>query len=53
MMHDAHLIILQFHTSDFGAGWREKQPTTFFTVMCHREAFHGLEVQDITEFNSD
>jgi hypothetical protein len=46
MVHYAHLFILQIHTSSFGSDlWGEM-------AWC-REAFHGLEDQDVAEFNSD
>jgi hypothetical protein len=31
---------------------REKLHATFLTAVGHREAFHGLRVQDIAEFDS-
>jgi hypothetical protein len=46
MVRDAHLFILQFHASSFGNGqWGE--------MVQNRDAFHGLGVQDVTEFSSD
>jgi hypothetical protein len=32
---------------------REKSCATFLSIVGHREAFHGLGVQDVSEFNSD
>jgi hypothetical protein len=49
---DAHLFILQFHASNSGASGGEKW-SAFFSVVWHREAFHGLEVQDVAEFDSN
>jgi hypothetical protein len=53
MVCDAHLFILQFHTSSFGAGWKEEVALLFFSATQCREAFHGLGFHDITEFDSD
>jgi hypothetical protein len=33
MVHDAHLFILQFHASSFGAGWQEEM-ACFFSEWC-------------------
>jgi hypothetical protein len=45
MVPDAHLLTLQIHTSSFGTDWQG--------MAQHREAVHGLEVQDVTESDSD
>jgi hypothetical protein len=46
MVHDAHLFVLQIHTRNFETGlWGE--------MAQHREAFHGLGVQEVTEFDFD
>jgi hypothetical protein len=53
MIHDAHLFVLQIHTSSFGAGWQEE---IFFFQVGHgvrMEYFHGLRVQDVAEFDFD
>jgi hypothetical protein len=44
VVHDAHMFVLWFHTSNV---------TTFFSMVQHREVFHRLGVQDVTEFDSD
>jgi hypothetical protein len=48
VMHGAccHLFVWQVYTSSFGTGWQG-------VMMQHKEAFCGLEVQDVSEFNSD
>jgi hypothetical protein len=46
LVHDFHFFILQIHTRSFETGWQGE-------MVQHREAFHGLEVQDVTEFDSD
>jgi hypothetical protein len=52
MVRDAHLLILQIHTSSFGSSlWGEM--VYHFSMAWHREAFHGLGVQDVAEFNSN
>jgi hypothetical protein len=43
---DAHLFVLQIHASSFGTSW-------WGEIVQHRNAFHGLGVQDVTEFHSD
>jgi hypothetical protein len=40
-------FLLQFYAGSFGASWWGKM------VVCHREAFHGVGVQDVAEFDSD
>jgi hypothetical protein len=47
---DAQLFILQFHTRCFAVGWRGP---LFFSAEWHGEAFHGLGIQDVAEFDSD
>jgi hypothetical protein len=46
VVHDTHLFVLQLHPSSFETGWWGEM------ALC-REAFHGLGVQDIAEFDSD
>jgi hypothetical protein len=46
VVYDAHLFILQIHINSFATGWWRE-------MAGHREAFHRLGVQDITEYNSD
>jgi hypothetical protein len=41
----AHLFILQIHASTFGTDWQGE-------ILWHRESFHRLGVQDVTEFDS-
>jgi hypothetical protein len=53
MVCDTHLFVLQFHTNSFGADWQGEVVLLFFNVVWHREAFHGLVVQDVAEFDSD
>jgi hypothetical protein len=53
MVSDAQLFILQFHASSFGAGWKGEIVLLFFSSAWHRESFHRLGVQDVTEFDSD
>jgi hypothetical protein len=43
---DAHLFVLQIHTSSFEINWQRE-------MAMHREVFHGLGVQDVAEFDSD
>jgi hypothetical protein len=51
---DAHLFLLQLHTGSFGVAGGEKWLCLFFSsVAWHREAFHRLGVQNVTEFDSD
>jgi hypothetical protein len=45
MVRYVHLFVLQIHSSSFKTGWWEE-------MVLHREAFHGLGVQDVSEFNS-
>jgi hypothetical protein len=42
----SRLFTLQVHVSSFENGW-------WGEMAQHREAFHGLGVQDVTEFDSD
>jgi hypothetical protein len=46
------MFILQFYTSSFGAGWRGEVALLFFNAAWGREVFHGLWVQDVTEFDA-
>jgi hypothetical protein len=46
VVHGAHLFILQIHTSCFETDWQGE-------MAQHREAFHGLRVQDVTELDFD
>jgi hypothetical protein len=43
---DAHLFVLQIHVSSFGTGWQKEMAQNW-------EAFHGLGIQDVIEFDSD
>jgi hypothetical protein len=53
MVYDAHLFVLQIRVSSFGASsWGEMVPL-FLSAVWHKEAFHGLGVQDVAEFDSD
>jgi hypothetical protein len=46
VVYDAHLFVLQIHASSLGTSqWGE--------MVQHKEAFHGLGVQDVTEFDSE
>jgi hypothetical protein len=51
MVHDVHLFLLQIYTSSFELVGRNG--IAFLSTVKHREAFHGLGVQDVAEFNSD
>jgi hypothetical protein len=53
VVFDAHLFVLQFHTCSFGAGWWGEKALLFFSAVWHSEAFHGLGVQDVADFDSD
>jgi hypothetical protein len=46
VVHDAHLFILQIHASSFETSWQGE-------MVWHRKVFHGLGVQDVTEFDSN
>jgi hypothetical protein len=46
MVCDVHLFILHMHESSFGTNWQGE-------MVRHREAFHVLGVQDVSEFDSD
>jgi hypothetical protein len=50
---DAHLLILQIHTSSFGAGQWGRNGTAFLNVLRHKKAFHRVGVQNVAEFDSD
>jgi hypothetical protein len=52
MVCDAHLFFCSFTQATLELAGREKWPAFFSMVQC-REAFHGLEVQDVVEFDSD
>jgi hypothetical protein len=52
MAHDVHLFLLQFHTGSFGARWQGRNGAAFLSMAWCRQAFHGLGVQDVTEFDS-
>jgi hypothetical protein len=52
VVHDAHLFLLQFHSGSFVASWWGEMAVVFSAVQSE-EAFHGLGIQDITEFDSD
>jgi hypothetical protein len=45
VVDDAHLFVLQVHTSSFGISWQGE-------IMQQQETFHGLGVQDVIEVNS-
>jgi hypothetical protein len=52
MVHDAQLFILQSHKQHWS--WlAERNGTTFLSAGQHKEAFYGLGVQDVIEFDSD
>jgi hypothetical protein len=51
-MCDTHLFLLQIHTRSLGAS-QQGEMTAFLSVVWHKKAFHGLGVQDFTEFDSD
>jgi hypothetical protein len=45
MVHDAHVLILHFHVSIFGAGWwGEMALFLFFSAVWHKEALHRLGI---------
>jgi hypothetical protein len=46
MVSDTYMFDLQIHMSSFETDWLRK-------MAQHREAFHGLGVQDVTELDSD
>jgi hypothetical protein len=50
---DAHLILLQFHAGALEPAGREKWCCCFQLAQWHKEAFQGLEVQHVAEFDSD
>jgi hypothetical protein len=50
---DAHLLVLHIHTSSFGAHQLGEMVQLFSEQRRSKEAFHGLGVQDIAEFDSD
>jgi hypothetical protein len=54
MLHDAYLFICQFMCRQVWSQqrWGEMVSTFLSAVWCG-EAFHGLGVQDVTEFDSD
>jgi hypothetical protein len=52
MVPEAHLFFSRFKQATLELAGREKWPA-FFSAVQGREAFHGLRVQDITEFDSD
>jgi hypothetical protein len=53
VVHNTHLFLLQIHVSSFGASQQGEMMPLFSVPHLHREAFHRLGVQDVTEFDSD
>jgi hypothetical protein len=47
MMCGAHLLVCQMSRRQIWSRWWRWQPTIFLSVTWHREAFHGLGVQDV------
>jgi hypothetical protein len=53
VVHVAHLFILQFYASSFGAGQWGEMAHHFSQCGKYKEAFHELGFQDIAEFDCD
>jgi hypothetical protein len=52
MVCDAHLFFCSFTEATLELANGKRWPT-FLSAAWHRAAFHGLGIQDVTEFDSD